>query len=149
MGQALAKLYIHLTFGTKNNEPFITPELKPKLEVFIDTILENMASPSIHMHADTNHLHILFSMSMDYALDTIVENVKEQSTQWMKEQGIGSFAWQSGYAAFTVSSSNVDYLKKYILNQTEHHRKVSFQEEMEDFMKTYQVAEYDDKYFWN
>jgi REP element-mobilizing transposase RayT len=149
MGQSLGKLFIHLTFGTKKGAPFITPALQPKLELFIDGILEKLESPSIHTHADSDHLHILFSLSMDQALETVVKAVKKQSTQWMSEQGLDAFAWQTGYAAFTVSSSNVDYLRRYILNQQEHHQKISFQEEMEEFMRHYQVAEYDGKYFWN
>ena len=149
MGQSLAKLYIHLTFGTKNRIPFIITALKPKLEVFIDGILEKLESPSIHTYADPDHLHILFSLSKDQALSTVVEAVKEQSTQWMKEKGIGAFAWQTGYAAFTVSSSNVDYLKRYILNQQEHHRTMSFREEVEKFIKQYQVLEYNTEHFWS
>ncbi|GET25785.1 transposase [Prolixibacter sp. NT017] len=149
MGQSLAKLYIHLTFGTKNRAPSIIPALKPKLEVFIDGILEKLESPSIHTHVDPDHMHILFSLSKDQALATVVKAIKEQSTQWMKEQGIDAFAWQTGYAAFTVSSSNVDYLKKYILNQQEHHQKISFREEVEEFIKQYQILEYDGEYFWN
>ncbi|GET22954.1 transposase [Prolixibacter denitrificans] len=149
MGQSLAKLYIHLTFGTKNRAPSIIPALKPKLEVFIDGILDKLESPSIHTHVDPDHMHVLFSLSKDQALTNVVEAIKEQSTQWMKEQGIDAFAWQTGYAAFTVSSSNVDYLKKYILNQQEHHQKISFREEVEEFIKQYQIMDYNTDHFWS
>ena len=149
MGQSIAKLYIHLTFGTKDGIPFISPTLKPRMEVFIDGILEKLESPSIHTHVDPDHLHVLFSLSKDQALSTVVEAIKEQSTQWMKGQGVGAFAWQTGYAAFTVSSSNVDYLKKYILNQQEHHRTTSFREEVEEFIKQYQVLDYNTDHFWS
>ncbi|WP_199898627.1 transposase [Prolixibacter bellariivorans] len=100
------------------------------------------------MYANPDHIHILFRLSKNHALTRIVEEIKKQSSKWMKEKGVKKFTWQIGYAAFSVSSSKVESVKKYILNQKEHHRTISFQEEVETFMRHYQNSEYDGKYFW-
>jgi hypothetical protein len=66
----------------------------------------------------------------------------------MKTKGVSDFTWQIGYGAFSVSSSKVDVVRKYIENQQEHHRKKTFIEEVELFMKEYNMKDYDKLYFW-
>jgi len=58
------------------------------------------------------------------------------------------FHLQDGYGAFSVSQSHVEHVQKYILNQEEHHRKKSFQEEFRSFLKKYKI-EYDERYVWD
>ena len=77
-----------------------------------------------------------------------MEEVKKQSSKWMKEQGVNGFTWQIGYGAFSVSSSKVEIVTNYIINQKEHHKVNTFQQEVEIFIKEYGVVEYDGKYFW-
>lgn len=95
-----------------------------------------------------DHIHILFRLSKNYALAKVVEEVKIQSSKWMKLEGSKGFAWQIGYGAFSVSSSKIENVKKYIINQKEHHKKKSFKQEIEEFVKKYDVEEYDERYFW-
>ena len=148
MGQSLSQLYIHLIFGTKGRYPLISPEIKLALEAYITGIFKNLNSPTIIVYANPDHVHILFRLSKNHALSKIVEEVKKSSSKWMKEKGVEKFTWQIGYAAFSVSSSKLDSVKKYTQNQEEHHRKISFQEEVETFMRHYRISEYDEKYFW-
>ena len=81
-------------------------------------------------------------------LATVVENVKKISSKWMKEQGRSNFSWQGGYGAFSVSSSKLEVVKRYIENQKEHHQKESYQNEVEAFLKEYSVIKYDAIYYW-
>ena len=148
MGQSLAQLYIHLIFGTKERYPFISPEIKPAFEAYITGIFKNLNSPTIIVYANPDHVHILFRLSKNHALSKIVEEVKKSSSKWTKEKGVEKFTWQIGYAAFSVSSSKLDSVKRYFLDQQEHHRKISFKEEVETFMRHYRISEYDEKYFW-
>lgn len=67
----------------------------------------------------------------------------------MKVKGINKFTWQIGYGAFSVSSSKVYVVKKYIANQKSHHKVKSYREEIEEFIKEYDIIEYDEKYFWS
>lgn len=149
MGQSLSQLYIHLTFGTKERYPFITEHIEPKLHSYMAGIFKNKESPALKINSVPDHIHILFRLSKNHALAKVVEEVKKQSSKWMKKQGTDGFTWQIGYGAFSVSSSKVEVVKKYILNQKQHHKSKNYKEEIEEFIKEYDVIEYDEKYFWS
>ena len=150
MGQSLSQLYVHLTFGTKDRYPFIRQSEEEKLHAYLAGTLKNYESPALIINSVPDHIHIFFRLSKNFALAKVVEEVKKQSSKWIKEFGNGyqNFSWQTGYGAFSVSSYAVDVVRNYILNQKEHHRKRSYQEEVERFMREYDVIEFDPEYFW-
>jgi hypothetical protein len=78
----------------------------------------------------------------------LVSKIKTSSSKWIKLQGISDFDWQDGYGIFSVSASKVDTVIKYILNQPEHHKKITFKDELRQFFKEYQI-EYDERYVWD
>lgn len=127
MGQSLSQLYVHLIFGTKNRYPFISSAIETELHKYIASILNSYESPAIKINSVPDHIHILFRLSKKYTLIKIVEEVKKHSSKWMKTKGIDGFTWQIGYGAFSVSSSKVDIVSKYIVNQKEHHKTQSFE----------------------
>ncbi len=92
----------------------------------------------------------MFSLSKNHSLKKIVEEVKKGSSKWMKVEGPMNpeFYWQSGYAGFSVSQSNVDEVRRYIDNQEGHHRKMSFQDELRELFKRHRI-EYDERYVWD
>ena len=150
MGQSLSQLYIHLIFGTKGRHPFIKEGIREELNAYIVGTLKAYNCPSLRTNCVEDHVHVLFRLSKNMALAKVVEEVKKQSSKWMKtvKGGNESFGWQNGYAAFSVSSSKVDVVRKYILNQEAHHKKQTFREEVESFLREYDVIEYDEQYFW-
>jgi len=125
--------------------------LSSRLNPYMASTMNAYDSPALEVNSVSDHVHILFRMSKKYLLPKVIEEVKKQSSKWLKEpdQGLRKFSWQAGYAAFSVSSSKVEVVKNYIKNQEEHHRTVTFQEEVEEFMKHYGVDEYDSRYFWS
>ena len=151
MGQSLSQLYVHLIYGTKNRFPLIRPEWEEGLHSYMAGILKNYKSPAILINSVPDHVHILFRLSKNYALEKVVEEVKKQSSKWVKEieRRTPKFSWQNGYGAFSVSSSKLEVVKQYIMNQKEHHKKVTFQEEVNVFIKQYGIIEYDATYFWS
>ena len=80
----------------------------------------------------------------------VVEVLKKDSSSWLKtiDRANHQFSWQIGYGAFSVSSSKVDVVKHYIENQEEHHRRMTYQEEVEMFLKEYDVMDYQVEYYW-
>jgi hypothetical protein len=78
-----------------------------------------------------------------------MKEVKKGSSSWVKTKGLGfrNFHWQDAYGGFSIGKSDVHNLKKYIANQREHHRKLSFQEELIQFLDEYGIA-YDQRYLW-
>jgi len=148
MGQSLSQLYVHLTFGTKFREPYITSEIEKELYAYIIGILRKMESPSIRINSMPDHIHILFRLSKNYALAKVVEEVKKSSSKWMKEKGVSGFTWQIGYGAFSVSSRALHIVEKYIDCQKEHHQLKTYKSELESYIKESDMIEYDEKYFW-
>lgn len=151
MGQSLSQLYVHLTFGTKNRFPFILTECEDQLHSYIAGTLKVYESPAIIINSVADHIHILFRLSKNYSLAKVVEEIKKQSSKWMKEVqgGDKKFSWQIGYGAFSVSGSKINVVKDYIKGQKEHHSIKSYKEEVEEFVKRYDIIEYDANYFWN
>jgi REP element-mobilizing transposase RayT len=111
-------------------------------------ILANHSSPSVAANSVKDHMHILLTLSKDYSVAKIVEEIKTDSSSWMKGQGVRRFRWQNGYGAFSIGQSQVTVVKKYIARQEEHHRRLSFQEEFRRFLERYQVK-YDERYLWD
>lgn len=150
MSQSLSKLYIHLTFSTKHRQPLICNEIRSDLHSYMAGTFKELKSPALIINSVTDHVHFLFRLSKNVALTVIVEQVKKSSSKWMKEHTDNtSFYWQRGYGAFSVSSSKVDIVTRYIARQEEHHKQLSYREEIERFMEEYDVVEYSADYFWN
>ena len=150
MPQSLAKNLIHLVFSTKNRQRFISPDIRPTLHAYVATVLKNLQCPVLAVNTVEDHIHILFLLHRTIALSKAVEDVKKFSSKWLKVQSgdLSRFAWQTGYGAFSVSESNVETVKKYVANQEEHHRKVSFQDELRLFLRKHKVG-FDDRYLWD
>jgi putative transposase len=150
MAQSLAKLYVHLVFSTKNRAPMIPDHLRPELHRYMGGILrENQCIP-IEINTEPDHAHVLFLLARTCALSDVVGHLKKGSTLWLrsKDAECGSFAWQNGYGAFSVSQSGVPEVQRYIQNQREHHQKLTFQDEFRRFLTKYEI-EFDERYVWD
>lgn len=150
MPQSLAKNLIHLVFSTKNRVPQLTENIRPNLHAYITTVFKNIECPVIIIDSVEDHLHVLFHLHRTVALAKAVEEIKKSSSKWLKTQSgdLTDFAWQAGYGAFSVSESVVPAVKKYILPQAEHHRKLSFQDELRGIL-TKHGLDYDERYLWD
>ena len=106
MAQTLTQCLIHFIFSTKNREPLITAEIEPSLFAYINGIARNHKSVIIAINGTTDHIHILLSMSKTLSMSDCMENIKGDSSRWIKTQGpeFANFHWQDGYAGFSVST---------------------------------------------
>ncbi len=105
MSQSLVKNLVHLVYSTKNSNPWIPVEIRDELYAYQAGIFHQWDSPALAIGGTEDHVHVLFSLSKNYPLMKIVEEVKKGSSKWMKVDGPRNkdFHWQSGYAAFSVS----------------------------------------------
>jgi putative transposase len=89
-------------------------------------------------------------LSRKVAQMKLLEEIKKQSSKWIKTKGqvYSNFYWQEGYGIFSVNPTETDVVVKYILNQEEHHKKITFQDEFRAFLKKYKI-EYDERYVWD
>jgi REP element-mobilizing transposase RayT len=150
MPQSLSSILIHLIFSTKNREPFLTPEIDAELYPYMASILKALKSPALIINGTSDHIHSLLSLSRVVTIAALVEEVKTESSKWIKTKGtkFRDFHWQSGYGAFSIGQSQVPAVKRYINKQKEHHRRVTFQDEYRKFLKAYGV-EYDERFVWD
>jgi putative transposase len=140
MPQSLSSVYVHAVFSTKNRRPFLRDiNLRHKLHSYLGAISKNLDSPPIRIGGVEDHVYFLFRLSRTSTQAEWVKEIKRNSTAWIKTQAqpavseegpaapLSEFAWQGGYACFSVSASNLESATRYIDFQIEHHRKFSFQ----------------------
>jgi putative transposase len=141
-------LHYHIVFSTKDRRASIADDWRARLHAFIGGAIRNAGGVPEAIGGMPDHAHILTGLRATHCLADFVKDVKTASSRWVHlELGHKSFAWQTGYGAFTVSVSHVPKVKAYILNQERHHRKLSFQEEYVGLLDTAGV-DYDDRYLW-
>lgn len=133
------KIAIHLVWSTKNREKIITNELKPKL---LSHIKENAIAKSIiidTLNCVTDHIHIIIFLRPNQKLSDVLMLIKGESSFWVTQNKLTKtkFEWQDDYFANSVSESNLDKVREYILNQEEHHKKKSFIDEYNELLKKY------------
>jgi len=156
MSQSLSHILIHMTFATKNRVRAIAyPEVRADLNAYTGGILRSLGCPSIVVGAVIDHMHLFFVLARTMAVAAVAEAVKKETSRWLKEQKpdvkdpyLVKFAWQSGYAAFSVSESNAEAVRAYVANQEEHHRRLTFQEEYRALLTKHGVA-FDERYVWD
>ena len=148
MAQSLSKIYIHLIFHIKTTSPKIRENDLERLHNYIGKLFKTAGCAEIKVGGVGDHVHVLFILSKDVTISQIVEEIKRNSSRWIKNLDPAYyhfFAWQGGYAAYSISQSVVDKTLQYISYQKEHHTKHSFAEEYRAFLKLYNV-EYDENF---
>jgi REP element-mobilizing transposase RayT len=113
-------------------------------------ICKNKECPLLRVGGAEDHVHVLCRLSKTLDVSTLIRELKRDSSKWIKEENprLADFYWQNGYGAFSVSPSHVDALIEYIVNQVEHHRHETFQDEFRRLCKKYGV-EIDERYVWD
>ena len=150
MTQSLAQIYVHIIFSTKERYPFIASGIEPELFAYIGDTIKRCQGVPFLINGTTDHVHILSSLPRTISPSKYIEEIKRKSSRWIKtkDSSYQKFAWQSGYGAFSVSSSMKESVLHYIAGQKEHHRKITFKEEFVAFLEKYNI-EYDEQYLWD
>ena len=134
---AFVKVWIHAVWGTKNREPVLE---KGILESVCDHIKENGKLKGIFIecvNGYSDHLHCLMLLNADTSISKQMQLIKGESSFWINKNKIikGKFEWADEYFASSVSEDKLDIARAYIQNQQEHHKKVTFKDEYEKFLK--------------
>ncbi|MEY1639347.1 transposase [Tenuifilum osseticum] len=118
MSQSLTKIYVHIVFHIKSTTVPISSNDKPHLYSYIRTVLADRESIPIEINGTSDHIHILCLLSKNIAISKLVEDIKRHSSRWIKtlDDKYSRFAWQRGYAAFSVSQSVLEKTINYIKN---------------------------------
>ena len=150
MAQSLSKVYVHITFSTKNRQNLIDDKIKESLFEYLGGICKGLECSPIQVGGYKNHIHVLCLLSKKVAQMKLMEELKKRSSLWIKTKGdnYSNFYWQDGYGIFSVNPTEIDVVVDYIKNQEKHHEKLSFKDELLAFLRKYKV-EYDERYLWD
>lgn len=137
MAGTFTNLNYHIVFSTKDRSPELTKNIRENVYEYIGGIIRGIGGSLIKMGGVEDHVHILCGLKADVSVAEAVRKIKSNSPKWIKQEFSmkDNFAWQGGYAAFTVSKSQQAVVENYIENQEEHHRQKSFKEELISFLK--------------
>lgn len=147
MANTYTSLHYHVVFSTKNREPFLAEAIRDRLFAYLGGIARKNRMNALEIGGVADHVHVLLSVPASLAVSKAVQFLKGASSHWLRETfpNLNDFAWQDGYAAFTVSRSQLDDIRAYIRSQAEHHRTKTFAEEYRAFLARHRV-EYDERY---
>ena len=150
MAQSLANVLLHLIYSTKGRRRLIRPAVEAELHRYLAGTCRDLGCPAHDIGGTDDHVHVFFSLSRTITIAKFVEEVKKSSSRWVKKQGreYWDFAWQGGYGVFSIGQSGFDGLRRYIRDQKERHKTVSFQDEFRALCRKYGV-EIDERYVWD
>ena len=140
MSHSLIKIWIHGVFSTKDRTSLINNNFETELYEHIKKKLEEDLDCKVRaINGTEDHIHLLFLLSPNFSVGDIFKNIQGESSHWINQSDFTStkFAWQIGYGAFSVSESMVKDVELYIKNQKVHHKKITYEKEVELFIKKY------------
>lgn len=142
MAQTYTRLLYHIVFSTKHRELWIDSAWRDELHAYIGGIVRNRKGDLLAAGEIPDHIHLLLRLAADRSVSDVVRDIKSNSSAWLHEREISSFAWQEGYGAFTLSPSAIPGVTAYINTQEQHHAKETFRDEFLSMLTAAEV-EYD------
>jgi REP element-mobilizing transposase RayT len=143
MSSTYLSLHYHLVFSTKDRTPLIEASWRSRLHEYLGGTVEGLKGFPQGVGGMADHVHLLVGLKATHCLADFMRELKKASSVWVHDEiGMRPFAWQEGYAAFTVSASARTAVQRYIANQEEHHRRKTFREELVELLEKAGV-EYD------
>lgn len=145
-----SQIYIQVVFAVKNRDALIATTWEERLYQYITGIIQNKGQKMLAINGMSDHLHFFIGMKPNCCLSDLVREVKKSSNEMINGKRLSKFkfSWQEGYGAFSYHHSQIDAVVNYVMNQKEHHKKISFKEEYIDFLKKFEI-EYDEKYLFD
>ncbi|HEY4256769.1 MAG TPA: IS200/IS605 family transposase, partial [Candidatus Udaeobacter sp.] len=146
----LSKVILHIVFSTKNREPWLDSDVRPRMHAYVATICRDLGADFVHVGGVADHVHILTTLPRTASPAQLIEQIKKASSKWIKtlDSGYRGFFWQRGYGAFSVSPSQLDAVLQYVDSQQEHHHTRTFQEEYRELLRTHGI-DFDERYVWD
>ena len=149
MANTYSQIYIQIVFSVKGWTNLIPAKNREELHKHITGIVKNRDQKLLSIFAMPDHTHLLVGLNPNISISDLVRDIKAGSSKFITESNWvkGKFHWQEGYGAFSYSKGQVDRVINYILNQEEHHKKMTFQDEYIDLLQKFDI-EYNEKYLF-
>jgi putative transposase len=148
MANTYTQLHIQFVFAVKYRQELIQPSWKERLQQYMTGIIQNNGHKLLQINNMPDHMHILVGFRPKQAISAFVQNLKAESTKWIRSQKLSPlFEWQEGYGAFSYSKSHVPAVVRYIQEQERHHRKRTFLDEYRRMLSAFDI-EYNEQYIF-
>jgi len=149
MANTYTQIHIQVIIAVKFRDAIILPSWKERMHQYITGIVQNNNHKMLCINSMTDHLHLFFGFRPTQSLADLMMLVKGESSEWINKQKFtpAKFRWQEGYGGFSYARSQVKTVAAYVENQEIHHRKKTFLNEYEDFLRKFEI-EYDQKYIF-
>ena len=141
-------LLCHIVYGTKNRLPLIATSWESELHKQMGRIVSGNHGVPIEINGMPDHVHLLVRVEPVISVSDFLRQLKASSSGWTRRTHQPKFRWQRRFAAFSVSESISDVVRRYIRNQKEHHKKQTFEEEYEELLRLHKVP-FDERYLWD
>lgn len=150
MANTYTQIYIHFVFATKERCPQLQNQKQQHIYAYIVSKAKENECYVKAIGGTSDHLHVLVALDPKHSISEIAKVLKGSSSHYINEKKLSPkhFEWQTGYGAFSVAQSNLDIVVKYIRNQVEHHKNVTFGVEFLSLLKKYKI-QYDDKFVFD
>ena len=150
MPQSLSKVIIHIIFSTKDREPWLELDVRPRMHAYLATVCRDLGAELVRIGGVADHVHIVTTLPRTVSQAQLIEEIKKASSKWIKtlDARYRGFFWQRGYGAFSVGPSQLDTVVQYVEAQQGHHRTRTFQEEYRELLRRHGV-DFDDRYVWD
>ena len=139
MARTYTKLIYHIVFSTKERIPLIAPEIRDRLYEYIGGVIRGEKGSLMEIGGMPDHVHILARFGAAIAVSEMLKRIKGSSSHWLSQETGTWFAWQNGYGAFSVSESQVAAVRNYIQQQEEHHKRISFKDELISLLRKHRI----------
>jgi putative transposase len=150
MPQSLSKVVLHIIFSTKNREPWLDSNVRPRMHAYLATICRDLGAELVQVGGVADHVHIITTLPRTLSQAQLIEQIKKASSKWIKalDARYRGFFWQRGYGVFSVSPSQLKAVQQYVEAQQEHHRTRTFQEEYRELLRKHGIN-FDERYVWD
>jgi REP element-mobilizing transposase RayT len=150
MPGTFSEILLHIVFSTRHRQPWLTADIADRLYPYIRGIVREERGVVYDINGIEDHLHKYLRWRVDMSISDLMRVVKANSSKWVHQTfpNLADFAWQEGYAAFTVSKSQEPAVKRYIQGQAEHHKKEDFKSELIRLLRVHGV-EFDERYVFD
>lgn len=141
MGHTYSNNLFHIIFSTKDRCGLLSDINRDEIHRYITGIIRNLDCALLRINSVSDHAHLLCKIKPSLAVSEFASKIKSNSSRWIKErfEMPDGFQWQSGFSSFSVSESAAKHVIRYIENQQEHHKTVSFSDELKSFLDKHGV----------
>ena len=146
---SFTKLTYHVVFGTKFRQPAITKDIQQEFYEYVGGTVRGQKGHLVEIGGIEDHVHLLLNIPPTKSVSNFIRDLKSSASKWVNDSKLTKqeFRWQKGYGAFTVSHSQVEHVQRYIQNQEEHHRKLTFKEEYVAILNRHNI-QFEDHYLF-